>query len=172
MKQWLTIGVVLVVVAAGGYSVYLTMQDREAPADDLAPGGGDGSGGSAEEAQAIEAMLKSTEWLVVSDYAPDALLERLSQSEVTLSPQEREAVVPLLANHMRTLRENLEAARDAARGDTTPQQRMRHVAAAAQAHGAFQRAVRDVVSPETARALFKALPDMVPPRPAAEQEAP
>ena len=64
-----------------------------------------------------------------------------------------------------SLRKNLEAAYAATASPGRAADRQRFVIFAAQAHGAFQRRVREIVSIETATALFNACPPMVPPQP-------
>ncbi len=103
--------------------------------------------------------------LVTDAYDEAALAQRVAEAGVALSEAQASGVLPLLYEHLRALRSNLLEALAAAEAGVPAAQRRIHHVRAAQAHGAFQRRLRQALSPQDAQALFEHLPAMLPPLP-------
>jgi hypothetical protein len=163
MRSFARIAVALLLVGGAGYAVHrLTTSEPKGPA-----GGGDDAADSGDPA-AIDAMLAGARDLGRGPYRPEAVRMLVARAGVALDAQQADVVLPALHDHLTALRSNLEDARDAAEAGRPAGERVRYHVFAAQAHGAFQKRLRELVPPETARALFDAFPPMVPPNPAIE----
>lgn len=103
--------------------------------------------------------------LVTDTYDEAALAQQVAQAGVALSEAQAGGVLPLLYEHLQTLRGNLLEALAAAEAGVPAAQRRIHHLRAAQAHGAMQRRLRQALSPQDAQALFDHLPSMLPPLP-------
>lgn len=115
----------------------------------------------------IARVLRETEGLVPAAYDEAAMRALVQEAGATLTPEQEAVVLPLLHRHALALRKNMEGAKAALERDPDADL-SRYVMFATQAHANFQRTVGAVVSQETGRALFDAVPPMVPALPPGE----